>query len=82
MQRPETVQFFWPSDLNTFEEASEIQYGITHLSFNSSINQEDIKVFAKEEILETYKQIAKNEDRAGYVLPRLLASVFCERVII
>jgi len=52
--KPETLKFSWPSDLRAFEDAWKPLSGVSNFSVGSIINQEDIEIFDREEILAEY----------------------------
>lgn len=58
---PETVKFSWPQDLSIFEEAWKSQSGVSNFNVAPIINQEDIQIFNKDEILAIYHQSEEHE---------------------
>jgi hypothetical protein len=63
--KPETAKFSYPSDLSVFEEAWKPVSGVSSMNFGLIINQEDIEIFTKEEILAAYDQTEENEVHEG-----------------
>jgi hypothetical protein len=59
--KQETVRFSLPSDLSVFKKACKPLDGVLSMNSNSIINQEDIEIFTKEEIIAAYNQTERNE---------------------
>ena len=58
--KPETVKFSWPSDLRVFDEAWKPLSGVSSFNFGSIINQEDIEIFDRKDILAEFNQPEEN----------------------
>ncbi|WP_342304595.1 hypothetical protein [Methanolobus sp. ZRKC5] len=63
--KQETVTFSLPSDLSVFNKACKPLDGVLSMNSDSIINQEDIEIFTKEEILAVYNQTEENEVHEG-----------------
>lgn len=62
---PETVKFFWPPDSSIFDAAWNQQSGVSNFTCAPIINQEDIQIFSKNEILTLYHQSKEHESNVS-----------------